>query len=127
VVGRYSKQDPAGVAIDRIVVELAGRPSEHRRQDRAHQLRHKLIQRLDADIAERLVADYNAGVPTTQLTKKYELGKGSVLRLLSDAAVLDEDDVVATALDPAGASAGAGGAADDPAAAQHRQLVTQHE
>jgi len=28
------------------------------------------------------VADYEAGIPTTQLTTKYSIGKGTVLRLL---------------------------------------------
>lgn len=85
LLGRYSKQGLTGVAIDRIVAELGNRRSERRRQDGTHRLRHKLAQRLDADTVKRLVADYNAGVPTTQLSKKYGLGKGSVLKLLSDA------------------------------------------
>ncbi len=33
---------------------------------------------------EQLVQDYEAGVPTTQLTKKYGIGKGTVLKLLRD-------------------------------------------
>jgi len=85
LVGRYSKQDPTGVAIDRIVVGLGTLPSERRREKGTHRLRHKLPQRLDPDTVNCLVTDYNAGVPTTQLTKRYGLGKGSVLRLLSDA------------------------------------------
>lgn len=50
--------------------------------------RFKLEQRLDPETVARLVADYEAGVPTTQLTSQYRLGKSSVLRLLAEAGVV---------------------------------------
>src|SRR4051794_32330494 len=46
--------------------------------------RHKLTQRLDPATVARLVADYEAGTPSTQLMRDYRLGKGSVLRLLRE-------------------------------------------
>jgi hypothetical protein len=38
--------------------------------------------RLGPEGVAQLVADYQAGIPTTQLMKLYGLGKGAVLRLL---------------------------------------------
>ena len=40
--------------------------------------------RLSADQVAQVVTDYQDGVPTTQLTKTYGLGKGSVLALLEE-------------------------------------------
>jgi hypothetical protein len=48
---------------------------------------HKLDRRLDPGLMAELVAAYEAGTPSTQLTKAYNLGKGSVLRLLREASV----------------------------------------
>lgn len=45
---------------------------------------HAIERRLEASVVEKLVQDYEAGVPTTQLTKKYDIGKGTVLKLLRD-------------------------------------------
>jgi hypothetical protein len=45
---------------------------------------HAIERRLEASVVEQLVQDYEAGVPTTQLTKKYDIGKGTVLKLLRD-------------------------------------------
>ena len=38
-------------------------------------------------VRQALVEDYLNGIPTTQLTTKYSLGKGSVLQILEDAGV----------------------------------------
>lgn len=51
-------------------------------QDPHHPRVHRADRRLAAEQVARLVADYQAGTPTTQLTTKYALGKGTVLRLL---------------------------------------------
>jgi ABC-type transport system involved in cytochrome bd biosynthesis fused ATPase/permease subunit len=40
--------------------------------------------RLGSKTIARLVADYRAGIPTTDLTTKYGIGKSTVLRLLQD-------------------------------------------
>jgi len=45
---------------------------------------HAIERRLEASVVEKLVQDYEAGVPTPQLTKKYDIGKGTVLKLLRD-------------------------------------------
>lgn len=49
--------------------------------------RFKLDQRLDAEVLAQMAADYEAGVPSTQLMTTYGLGKGSVLKLLREAGV----------------------------------------
>lgn len=88
VVQRYSKHDLTGVALDRLRATLAA--GIHRRHPNAGRRppRHKLDQRANrADVAAQVVADYQAGVPTTQLTTKYGLGKSSVLRYLREAEV----------------------------------------
>jgi DNA-binding IclR family transcriptional regulator len=41
-----------------------------------------VVRRLEPAIIEQLVHDYEAGVETTELTERYGLGKGTVLRLL---------------------------------------------
>jgi len=86
-VQRYSKHDLTGVGLDRLVAALAGGVRRSTSVTRCQPLRHKLEQRLDASVAAEVVADYEAGMPTTQLTGKYGLGKSSVLRLLRDADV----------------------------------------
>lgn len=48
---------------------------------------HKLVQRLDAETVSTLVADYQSGMSSPQLQVKYQLSKGSVLRLLASAGV----------------------------------------
>lgn len=47
----------------------------------------RLTLRFGPDDLARLVADYQAGVPTTELVTRYGLGKGSVLRLLREQGV----------------------------------------
>lgn len=87
LVQRYSKPDLTGVKLDRLVATLdrwATRPQS----TAAPRHRHKLQQRADrAQVAAQVVADYQAGVSTTQLTTKYGIGKSSVLRILREAGV----------------------------------------
>lgn len=48
---------------------------------------HKARQRLDTATIQHLVTDYQDGTPTTQLMRQYQLGKGTVLRLLASEGV----------------------------------------
>ncbi|MGX7678350.1 hypothetical protein ACSMXN_05590 [Jatrophihabitans sp. DSM 45814] len=43
---------------------------------------HRIAQRLDETVIAELVQTYRDGIPTTQLTGRYGLAKGSVLKLL---------------------------------------------
>jgi hypothetical protein len=45
---------------------------------------HRVAQRLDGATIQQLVADYRDGVPTTRLTTKYGLAKGTVSKLLRE-------------------------------------------
>jgi hypothetical protein len=87
VVRRYSKHDLTGVGLDRLRATLAAGSGPRRSDARSRPQRFKLEQRLDASIPAQIVADYGAGMPTTQLTVKYGLSKASVLRLLHEAGV----------------------------------------
>lgn len=46
---------------------------------------HKLEQRLAPEVIAQLVAEYEAGTPTTKLTEQFGLSKGAVLKLLHEA------------------------------------------
>lgn len=105
-VRRYT--NTAGLADDlsRAVTRLAGKAAQRlldvSSRDISALLPFKLDQRLDAETLASLVADYESGTPTTQLTGKYGLGKGSVLRLLREcgAKIRQQgvpDDEIATA------------------------------
>lgn len=48
---------------------------------------HAVQRRLSPDAIQQLVADYQAGTPSTQLIVTYKLGKGTVLRLLRNQGV----------------------------------------
>jgi Helix-turn-helix domain len=48
---------------------------------------HKLDQRLQPDVISELLAEYEAGMPTTQLAALFDLSKGAVLTLLHEAGV----------------------------------------
>lgn len=50
--------------------------------------RHKAAQRLDSATISELIRDYDDGIPTTQLTAKYQLGKGTVIKLLHEHGVV---------------------------------------
>jgi hypothetical protein len=45
---------------------------------------HAVHRRLSPDTIQQLINDYQAGIPSTQLMVTYNLGKGTVLRLLRD-------------------------------------------
>jgi hypothetical protein len=85
VVHRYSKHDLIGAHLDRVRVMLTAGIEGRRSTVQDRPRRHKLDQRLDASVPAQVVADYEAGMPTTQLTGKYGLSKASVLRLLHEA------------------------------------------
>jgi len=88
LIRRYSKQDGTWFELERLLRVLERIPAGIR-PERAPRggTRFKLEQRLDPETVAQLVADYEAGVPTTQLTSRYHLGKSSVLRLLAEAGV----------------------------------------
>lgn len=44
--------------------------------------RHKIAQRLDPDTITEIVKAYEDGTPTTRLTLQFNIGKGTVLRIL---------------------------------------------
>jgi hypothetical protein len=71
--------------LDRLSATLAAGIGGRRSETRNRPLRYKLDQRLDASVTAEMVADYEAGMPTTQLAGKYGLSKASVLRLLHEA------------------------------------------
>ncbi len=48
----------------------------------------RLSRRLTPDRLAQLVADYETGVPTTELVSRYGIAKGSVIRLLHDRGVI---------------------------------------
>jgi transposase-like protein len=86
-VHRYSKHDLTGVGLDRLA-ELLGRNEARQQSTSPLRQRYKLQQRTGlAELTVQLVVDYQAGVSTTDLTRRYNLGKSSVLRLLHDAGV----------------------------------------
>jgi hypothetical protein len=49
---------------------------------------HSARKRLGPEAVAQLVADYQAGVPATQLMGTYGIGKGAVLRILHEAGVI---------------------------------------
>jgi hypothetical protein len=49
---------------------------------------HAVHHRLSADTIQQLITDYQAGAPSTQLMLTYNLGKGTVLRLLREVRLL---------------------------------------
>ena len=57
---------------------------EHTGQERIF----PVSRRVGPETVDRLVADYESGVPTTELTGRYGLAKSSVLKLLADRGVV---------------------------------------
>lgn len=89
IIRRYLKQDGTWFALERLLKVLDKQPCGQRLEAPPPQsTRFKLDQRLDQETVARLVANYEGGVPTTQLTSRYSLGKSSVLRLLAEAGVV---------------------------------------
>ena len=66
---------------------LAEAPKAARPAPRTMPHVHKLEQRMSAEVVTALVSDYKSGMTSTELRAKYELGKGSVQRLLREAKV----------------------------------------
>ena len=48
---------------------------------------HNVHKRLGPELVAQLIADYQAGAPSTALMRKYKLGKGTVLSILYQAGV----------------------------------------
>lgn len=87
LVRRYSKQASAWEELNR-VFRLRGQTGAREPEVPVVATpRFKLDQRLDAETTARIVADYEAGAPSTQLMADFGLGKGSVLQLLHEAGV----------------------------------------
>jgi hypothetical protein len=61
---------------------------------------HKLDTRVDVELIARLVAEYEAGTPSTQIMRMFQLGKASVLKLLREAGA----EIRRQGLDEAGVS-----------------------
>jgi hypothetical protein len=84
---------------DQNLVELLGRYSKlpkppefgpftpRLKSERTPRRVHSARRRLSVDERQQLVADYQAGQPTTALMVTYGLGKGTVLELLREAGV----------------------------------------
>ena len=82
VVGRYSNfpQPLLSRQIDRVI-----RPAKAPEPPKSPTPRvHAVNRRLSPDTIQQLITDYQAGTPSTQLMVTYNLGKGTVLRLLRD-------------------------------------------
>lgn len=60
-------------------------PIAHRAAPR--NLPHRLDRKVSSETLAQLIAGYESGTPSTQLTKIYGIGKGSVLKLLREAGV----------------------------------------
>lgn len=75
LIGRYSNQTIGPLIHISTTVEPGplARPRVHNAQ-----------KRLGPDKVAQLIADYQAGEPSTALTQRYHLGKGTVLKILKD-------------------------------------------
>jgi hypothetical protein len=84
---RYANRGELTVELRRTSEKLAkaagNRKSAEDRTNRPGQM-PSVRERLGPEGIAQLVADYQAGEPSTSLTKKYEVGKGTVLRLLRE-------------------------------------------
>ncbi len=87
LVQRCSKHDVTGVDLDRLLSTLEKAACRPHLVECREVRRHKLEHRVSPGMAAQLVADYEAGVPTTKLVGSYGIGKSSVLRLLQEAGV----------------------------------------
>jgi len=100
VVRRYSRQ-PHLWRTSKRLLKLLTEANVARRTERVRPVPHvhKLGQRLCEEQVQQLVKDYQAGATSTELRARYNLGKGSVLKILSEAGVemrrrpLTDDDV----------------------------------
>ena len=88
VLRRYSRQPHVERTAKRLARLLDPATAPVRKTGNAPLRRvHRVSQRLSAETVAALVADYRAGVSSTELQAKYSLSKGSVLRLLGDSGV----------------------------------------
>jgi hypothetical protein len=83
LVQRYSKLP--SIARFRSSTPTGAVPIE--RTDRSSHRVHNVRKRLGPETITRLVADYQTGMPSTALTKKYGIAKGTVLVILNEAGV----------------------------------------
>ncbi len=93
VAGGYSKLDTFQKQIGKlrnflVADEYGGfRPPTRRQQPVPAVMPFKLSQRLGQETIRQIVARYEAGEPSTALMKKFDLSKGSVLKVLREAGV----------------------------------------
>jgi len=82
VIGRYSNfpQPLLSGQTDRLLRASTRQNHPKSPTPRVHTARR----RLSPDTIQQLITDYQAGTPSTQLMLTYNLGKGTVLRLLRD-------------------------------------------
>lgn len=65
-------------------VAMAARQTGRKVDRVAPPRRHRVADRLGETIIMQLVKDYEDGIPTTRLTPRYGLAKGTVLKLLQE-------------------------------------------
>lgn len=80
VMNRYSKHPKLVIPTPVPVSPIAHRATP---QNLPHRLDHKV----SPETIAQLIADYESGTPSTQLTRIYGLGKGSVLKLLRESGI----------------------------------------
>ena len=85
VLGRYSNPGQHLTGVQR-ALRVAHKPGPPRSRSRVPRT-HKVAQRLDSVTREQIAADYQAGLPTRALMARYQLGKGTVLRIFQQASV----------------------------------------
>lgn len=76
-MSRYSKHPKPTIPIP-----VPNSPIAHQAVPR--NLPHRLDRKVSPETTALLIADYGSGTPSTQITKVYGLGKGSVLKLLKE-------------------------------------------
>ena len=84
LVGRYSKL-PDPCRIEQLLTDL--RTSKPQKPSSVPSRRHRLADRLGPEVIAAIIAQYEAGAPSTQLGRDYGISKESVLRLLKDSGV----------------------------------------
>lgn len=84
VIGRYANPRFPERTLEELLrlIEKLGRARP--RDTKSEVVIRDVNRRLGSKTIARLVADYRAGIPTTDLTTKYGIGKSTVLRLLQD-------------------------------------------
>lgn len=88
LASRYSKQASAWEDLRRVVRTLENNGIQQRDEpDPLPAPRNRVDQRISAETAAQLVAEYESGTSSNQLVRDFNLGKGSVLRLLREAGV----------------------------------------